>query len=161
MTDKEREILLNDPVAADPDLRGRRDFLVSLGKWSKAVVGGVLLGGVLVPEHDAKAWGWGNGGGRSWVNGWGGGWGGGWGWGFGGGAGAIGRGAGATGRGAGAIGLVGTTVGVGIMAAVGITAVPVGGVVAGQTTVDWELLVSAAHTRCGLVPQIAHGGVKL
>lgn len=49
----------------------RRNFLLGLGKWSKAVIGGVVLGGLLAPGRDANAWGWVNrdGGGRgSWVN---------------------------------------------------------------------------------------------
>lgn len=68
----------------------RRNFLRSLGKWSQAVIGGVLVGGVLSVPKPAQAWvnhsgGWGDRGG--WYNrggGWGnhGGWynrGGGWG----------------------------------------------------------------------------------
>ena len=77
------------PAPLDEQQHRRRDFLVSLGRWSKAVIGGVLLGGGLVtPERDAKALGWGNrgGGNGSWVNlgggGWGGGGGGGWGGGW-------------------------------------------------------------------------------
>ncbi len=85
MTDREHEILPGEP--SDPVRDERRDFLISLGRWSKAVIGGVLLGGLLVPGRDADAGGWGNrGGGRggSWIN-FGGGWGGGpqpWGWGW-------------------------------------------------------------------------------
>ena len=86
----------------------RRQFLRGLGKWSQAVIGGVLLGGALAESNPAHAWaaargyggsaavgarggwanrygggGWANraGGGGAWVNGGGGGWingGGGW-----------------------------------------------------------------------------------
>ncbi len=65
----------------------RRDFLRGLGKWSQAVIGGVLLGGAvtLAPQARAGAWinrrggygggGWINGGGGGgWINGGGGGW---------------------------------------------------------------------------------------
>ena len=60
--------------------RERRDFLRGLGKWSQAVIGGVLLGGAvtLAPQARAGAWvnrrggygggGWINGGGGGWVN---------------------------------------------------------------------------------------------
>ena len=78
MSDKqsESESLPSDLAAADLEARGRREFLLSLGKWSKVVIGGVLLGGVLVPDQDAKAWGGGPGGGAGlWYNsgaGWGG-----------------------------------------------------------------------------------------
>ena len=77
MTDRKHELL---PSESPESIRDeRRDFLISLGRWSKAVIGGVLLGGLLVPGNDAEAGGWGNrGGGRggSWIN-----FGGGWGWG--------------------------------------------------------------------------------
>lgn len=81
MSDQERESLPGDAAAMEPEQRERRNFLLGLGKWSKAVVGGVLLGGVLAPGRDARAWGWANGGGGrggSWVNfrGWP------WGWGY-------------------------------------------------------------------------------
>ena len=57
----------------------RRDYLLSLKKWSKVVIGSVLVGGVLaVTSQNADAdggWvnrrgggGWGNGGGNSWAN---------------------------------------------------------------------------------------------
>ena len=93
MTDQESKSLPADsqpqhsaPAALDEQQHRRRKFLVSLGRWSKAVIGGVLLGGgLLAPERNARAVGWGNGGrgSGSWVNlggggwGWGGGWGGG------------------------------------------------------------------------------------
>jgi hypothetical protein len=78
MSDKqyESESLPSDLAAADLEARKRREFLLSLGKWSKVVIGGVLLGGVLVPDQNAKAWGGGPGGGAGlWYNsgaGWGG-----------------------------------------------------------------------------------------
>jgi hypothetical protein len=81
----------------------RRQFLRGLGKWSQAVIGGVLLGGALTHADPARAWAagrgyrgsaavgaggaWANGGGAyrygggGWINGGGGGWingGGGW-----------------------------------------------------------------------------------
>ena len=77
MTDRKHEMLPGElPESVREE---RRDFLISLGRWSKAVIGGVLLGGLLVPGRDAEAGDWGNrGGGRggSWIN-----FGGGWGWG--------------------------------------------------------------------------------
>ncbi|MDG4554052.1 MAG: hypothetical protein P9E24_07375 [Candidatus Competibacter sp.] len=77
MTDREHEILPGE--SPEPIHDERRDFLIGLGRWSKAVIGGVLLGGSLVPGREVEAGGWGNrGGGRggSWIN-----FGGGWGWG--------------------------------------------------------------------------------
>ena len=91
----------------------RRDFLRGLGKWSQAVIGGVLLGGAvtLAPQARAGAWinrrgGYGGGGGGQ-----GGGGGGGAGRGGGGGGGAPAGGGGAAGSPA-----------VGVMEAVGSTA---------------------------------------
>ncbi len=76
MSDKATESLPGDPVAADLEAQDRREFLLSLGKWSKVVIGGALLGGALLPEQDAQAWGGGPGGGAGlWYNsgnGWGG-----------------------------------------------------------------------------------------
>lgn len=71
------------PASPDEPQQRRREFLVGLGRWSKAVISGVLLGsGLLAPARDAKALGWGNGGrgNGSWVNLGGGGWSGGGGW---------------------------------------------------------------------------------
>ena len=78
MTDQENDFLPNEAEIVEPELRERRNFLVGLGKWSKAVIGGVLLGGLLAPGRDAEAVGWANrdGGKGSWVN-----FPGGWGWG--------------------------------------------------------------------------------
>ena len=79
MTDQEYKSPTDDTETVEMEQHQRRNFLVGLGKWSKAVVGGVLLGGVLTPGRDAEAVGWANrGGGKgSWVNFRGGGWGGG------------------------------------------------------------------------------------
>ena len=67
-----------------PDIQSRRDFLIGLKKWSKAVIGGVLLAGSsLGADKEARAWGvrrrvvWANrrgprawlNGGRAWANG--------------------------------------------------------------------------------------------
>lgn len=80
MTDQEHESLLNPAETIEPEQRERRNFLLSLGKWSKAVIGGVVLGGLLTPGRDANAQGFGwanrNNGDKTWVN-----LGGGWGWG--------------------------------------------------------------------------------
>jgi hypothetical protein len=82
MTDQESDFSPNETEIVEPELGERRNFLVGLGKWSKAVIGGVLLGGLLAPGRDAEAVGWMNRdkGKGSWVN-FPGGWGGGWGWG--------------------------------------------------------------------------------
>ena len=62
-----------DAESNDAQLKNRRDFLKSLGKWSTIIIGGIALGGVVAPDESA---GWLNGGG-GWVNARGGG-GGGW-----------------------------------------------------------------------------------
>jgi len=96
MTDQQDKQSLE--LTEAPEAQERRAFLRGLGKWSQAVIGGVLLGGGLAvsPQTHAGSWinrrggGWGGG---SWINrgggGWGGGWinrrGGGWGGGYGGG----------------------------------------------------------------------------
>ncbi len=64
----------------------RRQFLLSMGKWSLAVVGGIAGVSTLLPSAEAAAWvnrrgAWANGGGGGWVNrggGWANGAGGGW-----------------------------------------------------------------------------------
>lgn len=55
-----------------PEMKTRREFLCSLGRWSAIVIGGAALGGVIAPTESAA---WVNGGG-AWVNarGGGGGW---------------------------------------------------------------------------------------
>ncbi|MDQ5911586.1 MAG: hypothetical protein QG599_3684 [Pseudomonadota bacterium] len=70
MTDQEHESLLNPVETIEPEQRERRNFLLSLGKWSKAVIGGVVLGGLLTPGRNANAIGWGNrnNGDKTWVN---------------------------------------------------------------------------------------------
>jgi hypothetical protein len=90
MTDQYDEITPPGPVDA-PAAMDRRRFLRGLGKWSQAVIGGVLLGGAFADSREANAWvaargyggsaaagvggGWVNryGGGGGWING-GGGW---------------------------------------------------------------------------------------
>jgi hypothetical protein len=75
MSDREDESLPNNPPAENLETHQRREFLLSLGKWSKVVIGGVLLGGVLAPGQPAKAWGNRGGGAGLWYNssrGWGG-----------------------------------------------------------------------------------------
>ena len=49
-----------DAESNDAQLKNRRDFLKSLGKWSTIIIGGIALGGVVAPEDSA---GWLNGGG--------------------------------------------------------------------------------------------------
>ncbi len=61
-----------------PEAQERRTFLRGLGKWSQAVIGGVLLGGGLTVSHRTSAGAWinrrgGYGGGGGWINGGGGG----------------------------------------------------------------------------------------
>lgn len=88
MTDR-HEVAHPAPTEA-PDVAGRRMFLRGLGKWSQAVIGGVLLGGGLTVSHRTSAGAWANrrggygyggggwinryGGGGGWINGGGGGW---------------------------------------------------------------------------------------
>ncbi len=70
-TNEGGEVLDNEEGLLD-----RRDFLVGLKKWSKVVIGGVLIGaGLLGTDKEAAAWvnggaGWVNryGGGGAWVN---------------------------------------------------------------------------------------------
>jgi hypothetical protein len=86
MADEEYEISPFMPEVTEQEARQRRDFLISMGKWSKAVIGGVVLGSVLLPGKEAEAIGWSNHG--NWVNLGGGGPGRGWrrgwpGWGYG------------------------------------------------------------------------------
>lgn len=71
MTDQYDEIAPHDPVDA-PVTEDRRQFLRGLGKWSQAVIGGVLLGGALAHSPQASAW-VNRGGGGGWVNRYGGG----------------------------------------------------------------------------------------
>jgi hypothetical protein len=62
----EAETLPDGLAATELEACERRKFLLGLGKWSKAVIGSVLLGGLLTPGQDAKAGGvWYNSG-RGW-----------------------------------------------------------------------------------------------
>ena len=77
MTDQDDE-QQNNPFE-EPVAQERREFLHSLGKWSQAVIGGVVLGGAVTTSRPARAsWfnrggGWYNRGG-GWANRGGGGW---------------------------------------------------------------------------------------
>ncbi|GAK53179.1 transcription elongation factor [Candidatus Moduliflexus flocculans] len=74
------EYLRNEDTShATEEQRGmsRRDYLLSLKKWSKIVIGGVVLGGLLAGTNqnaEAGGWvnrrggGWSNNGGNSWAN---------------------------------------------------------------------------------------------
>ncbi|MGE0126597.1 MAG: hypothetical protein AB7U82_00720 [Blastocatellales bacterium] len=65
----------DDQVAKEQEeieVAGRRKFLRSLGKWSMAVIGGVI-GSAALPRDAEAAWinrrgGWLNGGGGGWIN---------------------------------------------------------------------------------------------
>lgn len=83
MTDKhEPSTTPGDPTAdagsgEEQNLQSRRDFLIGLGNWSRAVIVGAVAGGALLANNPAQA-GWINrrgGGGRGggWLNGRGGG----------------------------------------------------------------------------------------
>ena len=87
----ERESDTKTNTPEEQALQSRRGFLLGLGKWSRAVIVGVVAGGALLTDKPAQAGvGWINrrgGGGRGWLNGsgggsWanrrGGGWGGSW-----------------------------------------------------------------------------------
>ncbi|MEZ5602476.1 MAG: hypothetical protein R3F36_16770, partial [Candidatus Competibacteraceae bacterium] len=53
MTDQDDEQHSNS--IEEPVEQERRDFLRSLGKWSQAVIGGVLLGGAATASDPAQA----------------------------------------------------------------------------------------------------------
>jgi hypothetical protein len=65
------------PEPSEQELKTRRSFLKSLGRWSAIIIGTAALGGLMPPE-DAAGWvngraGWvngrgGGGGGAAWVN---------------------------------------------------------------------------------------------
>ena len=55
MTDQSVEMIHSKPTDA-PVAEERRRFLRGLGKWSQAVIGNVLLGGVLIESRPANAW---------------------------------------------------------------------------------------------------------
>jgi hypothetical protein len=67
---KKEDEVVPDGIDA-PDLKTRREFLLSLGRWSAIIIGGAALGGIIEPT-DAAGWVNGGGGG-AWVNGRGGG----------------------------------------------------------------------------------------
>ena len=75
--DEQQNNLFEEPE--EPAAQERREFLRSLGKWSQAVIGGVVLGGAVTTSPQAQAnWynrggGWHNRGG-GWFNRGGGGW---------------------------------------------------------------------------------------
>jgi hypothetical protein len=71
----QHEITQPKPVDA-PTSEERRNFLRGVGKWSLAVIGGVLLGGALTGSNPARGGAWVNrygGGGGAWANRYGGG----------------------------------------------------------------------------------------
>ena len=82
MTDKQKPSKTQSDPVADSDsgeeqvLQSRRNFLIGLGNWSRAVIVGAVAGGALLANKPAEA-GWINrrGGGRGggWLNGRGGG----------------------------------------------------------------------------------------
>ena len=97
MTDKHDPSMIQSGPTADAgnseeqDLQSRRDFLIGVGNWSRAVIVGAVAGGALLTNRPAQAgWlnrrggrggGWINGkggSGGSWANRRGGGWGGSW-----------------------------------------------------------------------------------
>jgi hypothetical protein len=89
MTDKhesmeaEQEPVPGAEISDEQALQSRRSFLLGLGKWSRAVIVGVVAGGALLTDRPAQA-AWINRrggiipGGGSWVNRRGGGYGGSW-----------------------------------------------------------------------------------
>ena len=70
MTDQQNKQSLE--LTEAPEVQERRAFLRGLGKWSQAVIGGVLLGAGLTVSHQTLA--------GSWINRRGGGWDGGGSW---------------------------------------------------------------------------------
>ena len=62
---KEEEMSDTNGNSETTELKTRREFLRSLGKWSAIIIGGVALGGVIEPTEAAA---WVNGGGGAWVN---------------------------------------------------------------------------------------------
>jgi hypothetical protein len=70
MTDQQDKQSLE--LTEAPEVQERRAFLRGLGKWSQAVIGGVLLGAGLTVSHQTLA--------GSWINRRGGGWDGGGSW---------------------------------------------------------------------------------
>lgn len=80
----EKQLDEETPEPAEQDLKNRRAFLKSLGRWSSIIIGSAALGGLMPPEQaagwvnghvgwvNARGGGWVNGG-RAWINGGGGG----------------------------------------------------------------------------------------
>jgi hypothetical protein len=67
------KVEIPDQNIEDQRLLNRRDFLAGLRKWSAAVIGVAVVGGVLLPEEARAGWingrgGWINGGGGGWIN---------------------------------------------------------------------------------------------
>lgn len=59
MTDQDSEQpydAMPDPLDEESTQEERREFLRSLGKWSQAVIGGVVVGGALTTAKPAEAW---------------------------------------------------------------------------------------------------------
>lgn len=82
MTDKQKPSKTQSGPVADSDsgeeqvVQSRRDFLIGLGNWSRAVIVGAVAGGALLTDRPAQAGAWINrrgGGGGAWANGRGGG----------------------------------------------------------------------------------------
>jgi len=72
---KDETIQEQQQVSEEHEMVSRREYLLSLKKWSKVVIGGVLFSGILAgTSNNAEAgWansrgGWGNGGGGGWIN---------------------------------------------------------------------------------------------
>jgi hypothetical protein len=69
--DEQRNDTIPNTFDEEPAGQERREFLRSLGKWSQAVIGGVLVSDALTTSEPAEAWynrgGWGNRGG-GWGN---------------------------------------------------------------------------------------------
>lgn len=70
--ERERSHTIEEPCeCADDVVRARRDFLIGLGRWSRVVITGAVLGvGAVMPERPAQA-GWLNrrgAGGAGWLN---------------------------------------------------------------------------------------------
>jgi hypothetical protein len=74
---EEKKLELVAPEPSEQELKTRRSFLKSLGRWSAIIIGTAALGGLMPPE-EAAGWvngsaGWvnargGGGGGAAWVN---------------------------------------------------------------------------------------------
>jgi hypothetical protein len=59
-----------ESINEEAELVDRRRFLIGLGKWSMAIIGGVVAGGALLSQDREATAGWVNrgGGGAGWVN---------------------------------------------------------------------------------------------